>query len=66
MRKKEGCPMITLQMTEEEAKILAAMLSFYLSDLRMEIADTERMSWRERMKSEEAFIKRLLVQLPES
>lgn len=58
--------MITLQMTEDEAKILAAILSFYLSDLRMEIADTERISWRDRMKSEEAFIKRLLVQLPES
>lgn len=58
--------MITLQMTEDEAKCLAAILSFYLSDLRMEIADTERIVWRKRMKSEEAFIKGLLVQLPGS
>lgn len=58
--------MTTLQLTDDEAKSLAAILAFYLSDLRMEIADTERIVWRERMKREEVFIKRLLATLPES
>jgi hypothetical protein len=52
-----------LSLNREEATLLAKILKSYLSDLRMEIADTDSMDFREDLKSEEAFIKGLLVQL---
>ncbi len=55
-------PQITL--SEEEAGSLRSVLEEYLSDLRMEIADTERMELRESLKRQEAFLKRVLAQLP--
>lgn len=55
--------MALIELSEDEAQALVNILEFYLSDLRMEIADTERMEWRKRMKTEEEFIKRLLNRL---
>ncbi len=55
-------PQITL--SEEEAGSLRSVLEEYLSDLRMEIADTERMELRESLKRQEAFLTRVLAQLP--
>lgn len=50
-------------LTENEVESLASILESYLSELRMEIADTERIAMRASMKGEELFIKNLLERL---
>jgi len=52
-----------VELTENEAGSLARILEFHLSELRMEIADTERIAMRGAMKGEELFIKKLLNRL---
>ena len=55
--------MIQLSLTLAEAMELREVLRLYVSDLRMEIADTEAMVLREELKREEAFLKRLIEML---
>ena len=55
--------MAQISLTQEEAAALREVLSSYLSDLRMEIADTDSMRFREGLKRQEEFLKRLLQQL---
>lgn len=55
--------MVQLTLTAEEAGTLRSVLQSYVSDLRMEIADTDSMDFRERLKAEETLLKRLLQQL---
>ena len=55
--------MIELQLEKEECAQLAEILSSYLSDLRMEIADTDRKSFRDGLKEKEAFINKVLKNL---
>jgi hypothetical protein len=55
---------IHITLSDEEAGSLRSVLENYLSDLRMEIADTERMDLRERLKRQEEFLNRVLAQLP--
>jgi hypothetical protein len=55
--------MIQVSLSDEEAGSLRSVLESYLSDLRMEIADTERMEFRESLKRQEAFLHRVLAQL---
>jgi hypothetical protein len=55
--------MVQLVLTAEEATLLGEILTSYLSDLRMEIADTEAMDFREALKQREVFLKRLLQTL---
>ncbi len=55
--------MVQITLTDEEAKTLREALEIYLSDLRMEIADTDAMEFREWLKQQETFIKKLLQQL---
>lgn len=57
-------PQITL--TSDEAAILGDVLANYLSDLRMEIAGTDRMEFREDLKRRETFLKTLLTALSQS
>jgi predicted Zn-dependent protease len=52
--------MVQLVLTAEEATLLGEILASYLSDLRMEIADTEAMDFREALKQREVFLKKLL------
>ena len=52
-----------IELTESEAERLAVILQSYLSELRMEIADTERIIMRTSMKEEELFINDLLARL---
>jgi hypothetical protein len=52
-----------LKLTDEEARTLRDVLTEYLSDLRMEIADTESFDLRQELKRTEALLKRLLSQL---
>lgn len=50
-------------MTHEEAEMLSEILEGYLSDLRMEIADTDQMDFREGLKRKEVFLKELIQRL---
>ncbi len=52
-----------IELADHEVESLAKVLEFYLSELRMEIADTERIAMRASMKEEELFIKDLLNRL---
>ena len=52
-----------LTLTDEEAGTLRLVLEQYVSDLRMEIADTDSMDFRDQLKREEAFLKKLIEQL---
>ncbi len=55
--------MIQLNLTDDEASILKQALATYLSDLRMEIADTDQQEFRERLKHEEAVMKKILGEI---
>ncbi len=55
--------MVQLTMTHEEAVVLREVLSSHLSDLRMEIVDTDSMSFRESLKGREGVLKKILEQL---
>lgn len=52
-----------LQLTVEEAGALASVLSSYISDLRMEVADTERKQLRDQLKHSEATLRTVLAKL---
>ncbi|WP_333844805.1 hypothetical protein [Pelomicrobium sp.] len=58
--------MTRLELSPEEQEVLIEVLESFLSDLRMEIADTERLAFRERLKGQEQIIKRLLEVLRKS
>jgi hypothetical protein len=55
--------MIRVELTTKEAKELHDILDNYLSDLRMEIVDTESHDFRAMLKKRKEFIARLLGQL---
>jgi hypothetical protein len=57
--------MIQLELTNEEAGVLREALEFYISDLRMEVADTDRQDFRDGLKQEETVIKKILGLLAE-
>ena len=52
--------MVQIEITSEEAQMLLEILETYLSDLRMEIADTDQMDFREGLKKKEELLKRLI------
>lgn len=52
-----------LKLTDAEAKTLHGVLTEYLSDLRMEIANTDSFDFREELKRTEALLKRLIADL---
>lgn len=55
--------MTRLELTDHETAELCDVLASYLSDLRMEIADTDTQDFRERLKAREALLKDLLRRL---
>lgn len=55
--------MIQITLSDEEAGSLKNVLESYLSDLRMEIADTEQMDFRDSLKRQEEFLNGLLARL---
>ena len=57
--------MARIDLKPEEARMLREVLESYLSDLRMEIAGTESVSFRENLKKTEAFLKELISRLRE-
>jgi hypothetical protein len=55
--------MPALTLTDKEADVLREVLESYLSDLRMEIADTDRMDFREMLKERKSFLNSLVARL---
>ncbi|HLN92800.1 MAG TPA: hypothetical protein VK389_02985 [Thermoanaerobaculia bacterium] len=53
----------TIQLADEEAEILKSVLEEYISDLRMEVSNTDSMDLREQLKRKEEVLKRLAGQL---
>jgi len=52
-----------LRLTDAEAATLREALEIYISDLRMEISDTDQMDFREQLKEQEARLNRVLEDL---
>ncbi len=55
--------MIQVVLSEEERGILGEILESDLSDLRMEIASTDRMDFREMLKTRKEVLKKVLQAL---
>lgn len=55
--------MIQLDLDRQEQETLIEVLESYLSDLRMEIADTDRMDFREKLKERKGTILKALKAL---
>ncbi len=58
--------MITLELSEAEAQMLAEILSLYYGDLRMEIAGTDNKQVREYLKEKEFSVKHVMDRLPKT
>lgn len=56
-------PDTTLTLSDSEKEILAEVLDGYLSDLGMEITDTDSMDFREKLKSRRTVIQKILKEL---
>jgi hypothetical protein len=55
--------MVRLDLTDEQAAALRDTLASYVGDLRMEIANTDSMDFRERLKRTETLLKEVLAAL---
>jgi hypothetical protein len=53
----------TIQLADDEAEILRSVLEEYISDLRMEVSNTDSMDLREQLKRKEELLKRIAGQL---
>jgi hypothetical protein len=54
---------ILIELTSEQTQMLREILADYLSDLRMEIADTDSMDFREALKHRREFVQELVERL---
>lgn len=57
--------MVQITLSAEEAALLAEVLKSYLSDLRMEIADTDSKSFRQSLKQRQTVLEKILGQVPQ-
>ena len=48
--------MTTLDLTEREQEVLSATIESYLADLRMEIAETDSLDYREMLKEQKQIL----------
>jgi hypothetical protein len=55
--------MVRIELTPEEVEMLSFILESYLSDLRLEVRETDNRDFRESLKQREVFLKKLLGQL---
>jgi hypothetical protein len=55
--------MAQITLNQEEATTLRRALSSYVSDLRMEIRDTDSWQWRQNLKREAVLLKKLLDEI---
>ena len=51
--------MTQVEMAAEEMEVLKDVVDFYLSELRMEICDTDSMDFREKLKGKKEVLQRL-------
>jgi hypothetical protein len=58
--------MVQLDLSEEERQVLLEVLETALSDLRMEIAHTDRMEFREMLKERKAVLSKAIEALQEA
>jgi acetolactate synthase small subunit len=54
---------LTLSLTHQQAHILRQTLESVLSDLSVEIADTDRKEYRDEIKGERDTLRQILIQL---
>ena len=54
---------MTIELSNDEAQMLHAILESDRSDLRMEIANTDSQDFRDQLKRRERFLDQLLVRL---
>ncbi|MDH5324863.1 MAG: hypothetical protein OEZ68_17380 [Gammaproteobacteria bacterium] len=52
-----------LDLNKQDTEVLQDVLTSYLSDLRMEIADTDRQEFRDGLKSKKAVLIKILEEL---
>jgi hypothetical protein len=52
--------MVQFELTPIEAEVLKMVLEDYLSDLRMEIADTDSMDYREKLKARKMVLRKVV------
>ena len=55
--------MLMLQLNAKEKEVLTEALASYISDLRMEIADTDSKDFREHLKSNEEILNQIVKML---
>ena len=53
-------PETTIILSESEKEILSEVLESYLSDMGMEITDTDSMDYREKLKAKRNVIRKIL------
>jgi hypothetical protein len=58
--------MVHLQLEPTEAEVLRMVLESYLSDLRMEIADTDSMDFREKLKARKMVLRKVVSMIEEA
>jgi hypothetical protein len=58
--------MVRIELDPTDAEILRMVLESYLSDLRMEIADTDSMDFREGLKRRKAVLRKIADELAAS
>jgi hypothetical protein len=57
--------MVHLELEPRDAEVLRLALESYLSDLRMEIADTDSLDYREELKAQKAVLRRIVRMIEE-
>ncbi len=60
---QEECMTMKLELNDKEVSVLTKTLEIYISDLRLEIADTEKEAMRDTLKEEEVVLKEILQRL---
>jgi hypothetical protein len=53
-------PVLSIDFTSSERRLLREMIDGMLSELRMEIADTDRLEYREMLRARKAVLQRML------
>ena len=58
--------MVQLELEPTDAEVLRLVVESYLSDLRMEIADTDSMDFREKLKARKAVLRKIVTMIGET
>jgi hypothetical protein len=53
--------MVRIELQPTEAEVLKMVLESYLSDLRMEIADTDSMDFRDKLKARKVILRKVVA-----